>query len=1010
MALAQTHTGAEIVRLLEQGTACHRTGDLDGAIKAYRKALRSQPQNPDGLHLLGLALWQKGNAGDGVKSILKAIEVRDDFPDAHMNAAIIYVKAGERARAEHHVRRALHFRPGMANAHHILGTLLNDKRELREAAEAFRAALRTDPRQIDSYVELARALRTLGDIDGVAATLAAGLAIAPNHPTLRVFAAEVEFSRGQLRDAWQNYRYRFQSIENRVTAKNYALPQWEGSDLSGKSILIWTEQAPGDEIMYANMIPDIVAVAKRCVIQCSPRLASLFRRSFPQAEVFDRDLTVEELAGINVQSAIGNLGIWLRPTFDTFPSQRGYLKPDTDLRDRLRAKYRSHNRLLVGIAWRSANAESAADKSLNILEWGPVLNVPGVTFVNLQYGDCRAELEAVARGFGTSVIQDAEIDPLRDMDSYTAQVAAMDFVVSSSNTAAHVAGALGVPTACMLPRTIGRGRRWYWFSEQARCPWYPSLTPYVQRSDDTWLDVLRDAGLALLDAVVAHGAATAEGYLASMAMAFARMGRGSDGEILLNRLKALPGHTAQALHTIGNIRKEQGDLDGALQFFDQAALADRSYWPAFNEGGLARASQGRFEDAIETYRAGLEGSPTSPQLLHNLATSLRKLGYSAEAVQYLQRALADTSADASVRDAIELNYAGALDDDGRPEDALLVLDAIIARTPGNVDAHYNRAQALLSIGRFPEGWREMAWRARRPQANVRYDAFAPPRWDGEDLVGKRLLIWTEQGIGDEIVAASMIPDALAVAKHVAVLCSERLVPLFRRSFPEAQIEQRKEPLPKSITSGKFDFQMSLAELGAAFRTSFDGFPRRTNYLAADRARSDALRRKYTAVRPDAPVIGLCWSSLKNYEIGWLKSVNLGAWTPILTTPNVTFVSLQYGDRWAAEISRIRDQLGVDIIQDSEIDPLTNMDDFAAQTAAMDLVISISNTTVHTAAALGVPVWVLLAMGRGRLWYWFHNRTDSPWYASARLFRQERSREWEGVIRSCAAELQNWLGH
>lgn len=147
-------------------------------------------------------------------------------------------------------------------------------------------------------------------------------------------------------------------------------------------------------------------------------------------------------------------------------------------------------------------------------------------------------------------------------------------------------------------------------------------------------------------------------------------------------------------------------------------------------------------------------------------------------------------------------------------------------------------------------------------------------------------------------------------------------------------------------------------------------------------------------------------SPKNYELGWLKSQNLASWATILQTPGVTFVNLQYGDR-KADLTRAKEQLGVDILHDDTVDPLVDMDAFAAQVAAMDLVISVSNTTVHTAGALGVPTWVLTATGRGRLWYWFRGQTVSPWYPSVRFLTQEAAGDWMPVLNRCATDLAAW---
>ena len=1016
----QPNTTSDTARVLQEGAAAHRAGNLAAAAAAYRKVLKKNPREPDALHLLGLVLSQGGDAPGGVASIKSALAVRDEFPDAHLNLAIILAQAGNAAEAEHHFRRAIHHRPSAPAPHINLGRLLRNTGRIAKAAQCFEAAIRADPRNAEARAELARTLRFGNDAEALLAAAAAALSAAPGHPLLRVMRAEALFGLGRLREAWREYGARFLSPENTVQGKAYALPQWQGEPLAGRTILVWTEQAPGDEVMYANMLPDVIAAAERCVVQCSPRVAPLFRRSFPNAHVFDRDLTPEELRGIDFQSAVGNLGEWLRPEIAAFPAHMGYMRPDPDLRARLRAKYADGRagKLIVGVSWRSAAPVNGADKSLNVLEWGPVFHVPGAVFVNLQYGDTAAELAAARKGFGVEIIHDDTIDSLKDLDSYAAQVAAMDVVVTSSNTAAHFAGALGVSTLCLLPASLAQGRRWYWFASGQRgsplpCPWYPAMRLLVRQPTDTWSAVIRDAGLELLDMAAARGF-NPVGYLRSMAKAFIKIGRADDAETLYRRLARKPGHAGEGFHEIADLHFA-ADPARALAAADDALAAAPNLWQAYNIKGRCLNALRRFEDAVVVFREGLSHG-AAVEMRANLGKTLALLGHREEALRELAQAFAESrTSEPAVRDAIALNYANALKDADDAEGAVAVLRDLIAVAPDIVDAHHNLGMILLSLGRFEEGWKEFVWRLKRPSP-VSYD-FPLTKWAGEDITGKKILIWTEQGLGDEILVTSMVPDALARANQVVLLCSERLVPLMRRSFPAATVAQRPstkaEPLPKAAAAADIFRQMSLSDLGLAFRRSFADFPARAAFLKADDARRRALRARYAAARPGAPLVGLSWSSRHNPEVGWLKSIDLADWAPILSIPGATFVNLQYGD-WASTLADIHARTGVEILDDPEVDPLQDMDAFAAQVAAMDLVISVSNTTVHVAGALGVPTWVMPAEGRGRLWYWFRDRADSPWYSSVRLIERTvagmgADRDgWSQQIERCARDLQEWM--
>lgn len=1030
MKLAKTTAGSSVGQLLHQGTALLNAGDLPGAERCYLAVLKKSPRDPDALHLLGVLYGQRGDAKAGYVQIQKALAIRDDFSVAHSNAGMLAAQMGDFAAAERHLRRALQLKPGMAAALRNLAIVLREQGRITEALEVSREAVRLNPHDVHAHLELTLALRVTGDVAGQLASAEAGLQVAPGHPSLELAATEAWFARGDLKHGWHGYRRRFESPHNAIIPRSYAIPHWRGELLAGHSILIWTEQGLGDEVMYANMFAEVVAAAQRCVIQCSPRTAPLFRRSFPKAEIFDRDLTADEWRGIDFQSPAASLGEWLRADFRSFPQHTGYLSVDADLRDSLRKKYGPAN-LLVGIAWRSVakayghDVQNAADKSINVLDWGPIFHVPGVTFVNLQYGDCAAELDLAAKSFKARIIQDAAVDGTRDVDAFAAQVAAMDLVISSSNTAAHFAGALGVPTLCMLPLSLGRGQRWYWFAQQGRCPWYPAMQLFLQRRDRQWFDVIRDVSLTLADRAAARGVAVA-GYLRSVAGAFAALQTSSesdaafrreDAEAFYRRLAQEPGLGAEAHFQIATLRKTAGDHRGVIAACDDALKADPAFWHAHNAKGSALSDLNLFNDAIATYRQGLVHQPDSPELHNNLATSLSSLGRESEAISHYKKALEVLPPEQSEALAsIELSYAASLSCVGATDQATAILDSLVKRAPDNFNAHYNRSTIGLSLGAFDGSWPEFAWRLKRLESmvppqfradvklNPQFENFPGTRWNGEDLKGKNVLVWTEQGLGDEILATTMIPDAIATAGHVTLMCSDRLVPLFRRSFPSATVEERKSPLPKSVTDRRIDFQMSISELGAAFRPSFAAFPSRAAFLQADPAHRARLRAAYEAIRPGAPVIGLAWSSLKNPEIGWLKGPAFAALAPILQTPGVTFVSLQYGDR-RQELDWARAALGVEIVEDKSIDSMKDVDAFAAQVAAMDLVISTSNTCVHVAGGLGIPTWILVAEGRGRHWYWFRDRTDSPWYPGARLFRQRDN--WPAAVEACAAALRDW---
>jgi hypothetical protein len=271
-------------------------------------------------------------------------------------------------------------------------------------------------------------------------------------------------------------------------------------------------------------------------------------------------------------------------------------------------------------------------------------------------------------------------------------------------------------------------------------------------------------------------------------------------------------------------------------------------------------------------------------------------------------------------------------------------------------------------------------------------------------------VWTEQGLGDEILHGSMLPEIIAQAKSCVIECSARMVPVFARSFPAAHVAGYRASNIPVTPPDDIDYQVPIASLGRHLRPDLASLPRHEGYLKADPAKTAELRKRYETLAQGRRIVGISWHS-KNQAFGEPKSMSLGDMASILQVPGIMFVNLQYGD-CSSELAQVREQLGVEVIQDAAVDPMADMDMFFAQVAAMDLVLSTSNTTVHVAGSLNIPVWVLLPHGRGLAWYWFLRRTDSPWYPSARLVRVDPKiapgqARWLELTERTTADLTHW---
>ncbi len=481
--------------MLEAAMADHRRGDLVGAERGYRAILALQPQHPDALHLLGRIHGDRGELQEAIELIGRALKALPKFPDAHHNLSTYLIRDGKFADAERHLRSVLKLQPQNARAESDLGGVLLQLRRYKDAAASFDKALQHDPTLATALINTVTVREIEGRFDEVIPAYDKLLARDPENATAHYYRALSLLARERFSEGWAEYVWRWRRADTAAKHGVFPLPYWAGELLDGVRVLVWTEQGPGDEILIASMLPDLLARGAAVSLLCSERMTPLFRRSFPTITVID---TIDGVTpdAFRFQISLSELGRHLRPTRESFGTSRAILQADPTHRDALRAQYRGDsNSPLVGISWRSRAVGVEGEKSQPLATWEPVLRTPGVRFVCLQYGDCAAEIRDAEQRFGIQILHDPAIDPLKDLDAFAAQVAAMDLVISVSNTTVHVAGGLGLPTWVMVP--AARGRIWYWFLNRVDSPWYPGVRLVRQRHAGDWSPAIQDVAARL---------------------------------------------------------------------------------------------------------------------------------------------------------------------------------------------------------------------------------------------------------------------------------------------------------------------------------------------------------------------------------------------------------------------------------------------------------------------------------------------------------------------------------
>jgi Flp pilus assembly protein TadD len=514
------------------GNALNAQGRFDQAAAAYREALRTRPDYAEALGNLGAVLRTLNRSGEAEAVLRQALALAPHLADAraalgfalldldrtdegeavlrealrqrpdHAGASLALAGAAQRRgrAAEALYRRYMTLQPSDVEAWNGWGLDLQKRDRIDEAAGAFAKALRLAPlmtealtnlgsvrrlqgrsveaaalqrRALDlrpdyaaAHSNLGQALQDLGDDRAAENSFTRSLEFDPKESTARFNRALLRLRQGRLKAGWEDYADRFTS--GRLgRPRELSMPEWRGEDLTGRRLLLWAEQGLGDELMFGSVLPDLVGRAGSLVIECDPRLVSLFQRSFPSALVRAPTTRPDDA---DWHLPFGSLPRLLRGQLADFPTQTGWLIPDparaVDWRARLAALGPG---LTVGVAWTSRRITTERRAAYTTLDqWGPLLRLPHLRVVSLQYDGREEEIAAAERRFGVTIHRWSDLDQTADLEGTAALIAGLDLAVTVASSAGELAGALGVPVW-----RLG-GPDWTHLGAATR-PWFPSM-------------------------------------------------------------------------------------------------------------------------------------------------------------------------------------------------------------------------------------------------------------------------------------------------------------------------------------------------------------------------------------------------------------------------------------------------------------------------------------------------------------------------------------------------------
>jgi tetratricopeptide (TPR) repeat protein len=1001
---------AEYVALVSAANEHHKANRHAECEAVLRQALDIDPSNASALHVLAQTRHELDDKTEAIELMQKAIALQPSSADYLRDLGIMLHSAKRFEQALEASYRALALNPDQAATHNSIGATLTELSRPAEATAAYRRALELNPTYHEAWTNLAHSQQAQLALEDAAESYRRALGIRYDYAEAQCSAAMLALLRGDYANGFTQFEWRWRL--KIMTPRDFKQPAWQGEALNGKTILLHAEQGYGDTVQCLRFVPEVAARGGRLVLELPPPLTSVATSLEGGGEIVSQGRT---LPRFDVHCAFMSLPRVLGVTLDNLAARRvPYLHADPAAVERwARRLAGTGSGLKVGLAW-AGNPRHAADRrrSIPIERLADLIRIEGVRFYSLQVGERAQDLALLPPG--------QVVDLAGELTSFAETAAALanlDLVVTVDTALAHLAGAIGRPCWVMLAFSPD----WRWLTERADSPWYPSLRLFRQASLGTWDGVVRLIANELSALVAARrpqGPPLDADELFAQAVRSRERQQTTEAEALARRILASQPKHGPTINLLGILREEAGDhVEAADLFARLAELAPEGAESHYNLGTVL-AALGRVKEAVERYRSAIALKSDHAKAHSNLGSALCELGRLDEAEEACRRAIALDPSLASAhvnlgavltsRDRLEeaaetfrhaaelkpdlaeaqLNLGLTLHNLGGFEEALVQYRRATSVRPDYAYAHLAEAFLLLTLGRdVVEAFAKLEWRWRLPDRKPR--GFAQPLWRGEALAGKTILLHAEQGFGDSLMLLRYAPMVAARGGRVVIEAPKSLVNLVTHIaggvFPV---------IAEGAALPAFDVQCPLMSLPWAFGTTLDTIPAAVPYLDAEPGATE--RWKHRLEGPPGHKVGLVWAGSPLHKNDRQRSIAFERIAALLDVPGVRWFSLQVGER-AGDLAIL------DAGRVSDLSPeLTNFSETAAAIANLDLVIAVDTAVAHLAGALGRPVWVLLPFNPD--WRWLVGRDDSPWYPTARLFRQTAPGDWGGAITALRAAL------
>jgi tetratricopeptide (TPR) repeat protein len=425
-------------------------GHLDTSIEAYKKALALNPDSAVAFYNMGNVLKERGKLEEAIEAYNKALVFNPDYADAHNNIGNVLQDQSKLEDAISAFKKALSLKPNCAEAYCNIGNAFAAQGNLEEAIIAYRKSLSINPDSVVAHSHMAAVFADQGKLEEAIEAYSKALAINPDYGDAHNGLSFALLNVGELKRGLDEYEWRWKSTKYISSKRHFSQPLWDGQkSLQNKKILLWCEQGVGDTINWASCLPLVTSQAKHCIVECQEKLVPLLSRSFPNVEVKPENRSLDtERNDFDYHLPMGSLYRSFASEVSRKAKADAFLFPDPVRINFWRKRLISMGKgPYVGISWKSANMSAKRlPNYASTSDLSPVLTLPGVTFINLQYVDFADDLSKIQNELGVTVHHFDDLDHYNDLLEVAALCAALDIIVSTTSAVPFISAGVGTLT------------------------------------------------------------------------------------------------------------------------------------------------------------------------------------------------------------------------------------------------------------------------------------------------------------------------------------------------------------------------------------------------------------------------------------------------------------------------------------------------------------------------------------------------------------------------------------